>query len=64
MRSPTRIFPSLHDRLVKFATEGRTQAELHDPGPIRDALLEKVRRAEIAIAFDGWLASRELRAPI
>ena len=50
-----------NERLIpRVAEEARERAKKLPPGPERDALLKKARRAEIA---DQWLSSSELKAP-
>jgi hypothetical protein len=54
---------SLQDRLLAFAREVREKASRLQPGPEKDALLRKARRADTAAQIDGWANSRELRPP-
>jgi hypothetical protein len=43
---------SFHDRLVAWANEVREQAATLPPGPERDALLNKARKADAASHLD------------
>ena len=54
---------SLKDRLSAFINAMRERAELVGPGPERDGLLEKVRKAENAVEIDGWANSPNLHPP-
>ena len=54
---------SLKDRLVAFAKEVREKASKLAPGPERDELLTKARRADTASHLDDWANSPGLRAP-
>jgi hypothetical protein len=51
----------LKDRLSAFISAMRERAELTPPGPERDELLEKARKAETAVEIDGWAKSPELQ---
>jgi hypothetical protein len=53
----------LKDRLASFATEVREKALQLRPGPERDELLRKARRADTASHLDGWTNSSELQPP-
>ena len=48
LRNRTRPASSLEERLLKFAEEARTAAELIAPGPEQDVLLRKAATAETA----------------
>lgn len=54
---------TLHDRIVAWAKEVRTQAAKLPPGPDRDELLKKVRQTETAIRFESWANSPGLQPP-
>ncbi|SHK69646.1 hypothetical protein [Bradyrhizobium lablabi] len=41
---------SLEERLQRFADQAKTAASLAPPGPERDALIAKVKNAELAAA--------------
>jgi hypothetical protein len=41
----------------------RERAELAPPGPERDAILKKVKKAEIAVEVEQRLNSSELKTP-
>jgi len=55
------VIPSLHDRLIRFAAAGRAQAEAHPSGPLREALLDRVRIVETKIAVEGRLPRQPMR---
>jgi hypothetical protein len=50
----------LNKRLIHQVEQARERAKKLPPGPERDALLKKARRAEIT---DRWFSSSELKAP-
>ncbi|WP_438273886.1 hypothetical protein [Nitrobacter sp.] len=52
---------TLTDRLTEFARNARDEAETLDPGPERQALLEKARKAEAASEIDVWAKSYPLQ---
>jgi hypothetical protein len=54
---------SLKDRLASFAEATRQQALRIRPGPERDALLKKARRADTAVHLEDWADSPELQPP-
>jgi hypothetical protein len=54
---------SLRDRLVSFANEARTKADLLPPGRERDGLLTKQRQADTASHLSDWANSPGLRPP-
>jgi hypothetical protein len=54
---------SLRDRLASFANDAREIARLLPPGPSRDEMLLKVRRAETAAQLDEWVKSPGLQLP-
>ena len=58
------IIPSLHERLIKFAGAGRAQAEAYPIGPLREALLDKVRAAETKIAAERRRRSTDLATDV
>jgi hypothetical protein len=54
----------LADRLCEFAKNARAdEAEKLEPGPERQALLEKARKAEAASELATWADSLGLQAP-
>ena len=57
----TKQSTSLKDRLVSFAKEAREKASKLAPGPERDGLLTKARRADTASHLDDWANSPGLR---
>lgn len=54
---------SLHDRLAEWAKTTRELAAELPPGPERDALLTRARRADTASHWDEWISSPGLQAP-
>jgi hypothetical protein len=54
---------SLKDRLASFAKEAREKAVLLPPGPEKDALLKKARRADKAAHLEGLANSPDLKPP-
>ncbi len=54
---------SLKDRLLAWAEGVRKQAEKAPPGPRRDDLLKKARRADTAAHIDDWANSPGLQPP-
>jgi hypothetical protein len=52
---------SLRDRLEDFAEQAKQKIALLPPGPERDALQEKVRRAETARYAEDWANGSGLR---
>jgi hypothetical protein len=54
---------SLKDRLASFAKELKAKATQLRPGPERDALLKRVRRADTASQIDEWANSPGLQPP-
>jgi hypothetical protein len=54
---------SFPDRLANESDRLRKEAEALTPGPERDELLKKARRADVAAHMDEWLSSRGLRPP-
>jgi hypothetical protein len=59
-RSPTESF---QDRLTSFAKDAREAADLLPSGAAKDALLLKVRQADIAARLSDWANSVGLQAP-
>jgi hypothetical protein len=55
---------TLTDRLGEFAQNARDEAEKLEPGPERQALLEKVRKAEAASEIEARENSSGLEARI
>jgi hypothetical protein len=54
---------SLKDRLASFAEELKTKALQAQPGPERDDLLKRARRADTASHIDEWANSPGLQPP-
>ena len=54
---------TLTDRLGEFAQNARDEADKLEPGPERQALLDKVRQAEAASEFAAWADSPGLKGP-
>ena len=54
---------SLKDRLASFAEELKAKAFRLRPGPERDALLQRARRADTASHIDEWANSPGLQPP-
>ncbi|MEH6952967.1 hypothetical protein V4R08_17195 (plasmid) [Nitrobacter sp. NHB1] len=54
---------TLQDRLTAWAKKTREQANELEPGPYRDALLQKADKAESAARFDAWSRSSGLQPP-
>jgi hypothetical protein len=54
---------SLQDRIGEWANNLRAQAAQLPPGPERDGLLKKVRRAEAAMHLDDGGNSSGLQSP-
>jgi hypothetical protein len=52
---------SLRDRLEDFVEQAKQKIALLPPGSERDALLEKVRRAETARYAEDWASASGLR---
>jgi hypothetical protein len=53
----------LRDRLSAFIRAMRERAALIPPGPERDELLKKAKRAEEAREMEDWANSSELQPP-
>jgi hypothetical protein len=53
----------LKDRLSAFIQAMRERAALIPPGPERDEMLKKAKRAEAAQEIEGWANSSELQPP-
>ena len=51
------------DRLAMFAQEMREKAEQLKPGPERDDLLRRARRADTSMHLDDWAKSPGLQPP-
>ena len=64
MRRRFKHASTLQDRIVEWAQALRTVAAEMEPGPDRDALLKKVRQAEVAMHLDDWANSHGLRPPV
>jgi len=54
---------SLEARLSEEAKRLRAEAKLIPPGAVRDEMIRRARRAEIASHINEWLASPGLRPP-
>jgi hypothetical protein len=54
---------SLSDRLKTFADELKAKASELRPGPERDALLKRARKADTASHIDDWANSPGLQPP-
>jgi hypothetical protein len=54
---------TLTDRLSEFAQNARDEAKTLEPGPERQALLEKARKAEAASELEAWANSPGLQRP-
>lgn len=53
----------LQDRLSAFVQAMRARAQLVPPGPERDELLKKAKKAEVAMRIEGWAKSSGLKSP-
>lgn len=53
----------LTDRLSAFIRAMRERAALIPPGPERDEMLKKAKRAEVAREMEDWANSSELQPP-
>lgn len=54
---------SLNDRLSAFIHAMRERAELVGPGPEREEILKKLKKAETAVEMDRMVNSSELKSP-
>ena len=54
---------SLEARLSEEAKRLRAEAKLLPPGAVRDEMIRRARRAEIASHINEWLTSPGLRPP-
>ena len=54
---------TLRDRLALWAEKVRQQASELSPGPERNALLNKISKAEAAARIDNWANSTGLQPP-
>lgn len=54
---------SLKDRLASFTGKMRERASRLPPGPERDALVEKLEKAELASQMAEWINSSDLQLP-
>jgi hypothetical protein len=54
---------SLKDRLLSFSREMHDKAAELRPGPERDELLKRARRADTAAHIDEWASSPGLQPP-
>jgi hypothetical protein len=53
----------LQDRLSAFVQAMRARAQLVPPGPERDELLKKAKKAEVAMTIEGWANSSDVKSP-
>jgi hypothetical protein len=60
MKSEISEIQRMNELLIHEAEQARERAKKLPPGPERDAVLKKARRAEIT---DRWLSSSELKPP-
>ena len=65
MATRRRLTPtgSLKDRVTAFAAEVREKANQLPPGPERDLLLKKARRADTAANLSEWASSSGPQPP-
>lgn len=65
MQKRRRVVQSLplKDRLALFAKEARKKANRLPPGLGREAMLNKVRQADVAAHLDDWATSPALQPP-
>jgi hypothetical protein len=54
---------SLEARLSEEAKRLRAEAKLLPPGAVRDEMIRRARRAEIAAHINEWITSPGLRPP-
>jgi hypothetical protein len=54
---------TLEQRLAVFAQDARLQADRLEPGPEKDALLQKAREADTASHLSDWVGPQELPPP-
>nr|WP_298108557.1 hypothetical protein [Bradyrhizobium sp.] len=54
---------SLKERLASFAQNVRRQASHLPPGPEREQMLRRARRADTAAHLDEWVNSPGLQSP-
>jgi hypothetical protein len=54
---------TLAEKLAAWTEEMKAQAAKLPPGPERDALIKKVRQADIANHLDDWAKSPGLQPP-
>ena len=54
---------TLQDRVIEWVKDVRDQAAALPPGPERDMLLKKARRAETALHLEDWANSPGLQPP-
>ena len=54
---------ALSERLIEEAASLREQANLLQPGAVREALLRKARQADTASHMNEWLRSPGLQPP-
>ena len=56
--------PTLIDRLMLEANRLKDEAHKLQYGPLRDAMIRKVRQNETAAHIDQWLSSPGLQSPV
>lgn len=54
---------TLQERLTAWTEETKARAARLPPGPERDALIKKVRQADVASHLDDWAKSPGLQPP-
>jgi hypothetical protein len=54
---------TLQERLTAWTEEMKVQAAKLPPGPERDAIIKKVRQADVASHIDEWAKSPGLQPP-
>lgn len=54
---------TFQDRVVSWSREVLEVANALPPGPERDAMLKKVRQADVACHLDDWAKSPGLQSP-
>lgn len=54
---------SLNDRLKTFSDQLKSEADKLRPGPQRDEILKRARRADTAAQVKKWAASSGLQPP-
>lgn len=54
---------TLKDRLTAYSDVLRDRAARLEPGPEQDEIIDKVRQAEVAGAFNEWVSSTGRKPP-